>query len=76
MWVRWDEASNTFSLCDKAGKDSGSVAAREPGRPTGDHLVVSFGPEIKSHSYPVELSVADDSGNTDRFFRPSEVTVE
>ena len=115
LWVRWDEASNTFSLCEKAGKDSGSVARANPGDPpatcgpgaapgsatalatpsaqllladttvvgsgpTGTsvalHLVVSFGPEIKSHSYPVELSVADDFGNTDKFFRASEVTVE
>jgi hypothetical protein len=115
LWVRWDEASNTFSLCEKAGKDSGSVARANPGAPpatcgpgaapgslaslatplaqllladttvvgsgpTGTsvalHLVVSFGPEIKTHSYPVELSVADDFGNTDKFFRASEVTVE
>jgi hypothetical protein len=115
LWVRWDETSNTFSLCEKAGKDSGSVAPADPGAPpeicgpgaapgsaaplvtpsaqlvladttvvgsgpTGTsvnlHLVVSFGPEIKSHSYPVELSVADDFGNKDKFFRASEVTVE
>jgi hypothetical protein len=115
LWVRWDEASNTFSLCEKAGRSAGSVASSDarappeicgpgaaPGSaaplvtssaqllladttvigsgPTGQsvvlHLVVSFGPEIKAHSYPVELSVADDFGDQDKFFHASEVTVE
>jgi hypothetical protein len=113
LWVRWDELSNTFSLCEIGGKDAaqadhrggppvhcgpgatpGSAAALVTSSaqllladttvvgsgPTGQsvalHLVVSFGPEIKTHSYVVGLAAADDFGNEDKFVRASEVTVE
>ena len=113
LWVRWDELSNTFSLCEIGGKDAAQADHRggppvhcgpgaAPGSaaplvtssaqlllaettvvgsgPTGQsvalHLVVSFGPEIKTHSYAVGLAAADDFGNEDKFVRASEVTVE
>jgi hypothetical protein len=113
LWVRWDELSNTFSLCGIGGNDAAQAdhrggppvhcgAGAAPGSaaplvtssaqllladttvvgsgPTGQsvalHLVVSFGPEIKTHSYPVALAAADDFGNEDKFVRASEVTVE
>jgi len=113
LWVRWDESSNTFSLCELGGKDAAQAdhqggppvdcgPGAVPGSaaplftpsaqliladttvtgsgPTGLsvalHLVVTFGPEIKAHSYPVGLAAADDFGNEDRFVRASEVTVE
>jgi hypothetical protein len=115
LWVRWDESSNTFSLCEKAGGNAGGGAGANhavppetcgpgavPGSaavlvtpaaqlfladttvvgsgPTGPsvtlHLVVSFGPEINAHSYPIWLSPADDFGNVDKFVRAGEISVE
>ena len=108
LWVRWDEASNTFSLCSKGGSSSagGTPVHCGPGQAPGSeaslvtpsawlsladttvtgsgpngpsvalHLVVGFGPDIKSHTYPVELAVTDDFGNSDKFVRATTVTVE
>ncbi|HZI84970.1 MAG TPA: Calx-beta domain-containing protein [Casimicrobiaceae bacterium] len=108
LWVRWDEATNTFSLCDKGGGESagGTPVNCGPGEivgsavplvtpsaqliladttvigsgPTGPsvalHLVVAFGPDIKNHTYPVELSVTDDFDNVDKFVRATSVTLE
>jgi hypothetical protein len=113
LWVRWDEFSNTFSLCEIGGKDAAQadhrggppvhcgtgaapgsaaplvtpsahllladttvVGSGPTGRSVALHLVVSFGPEIKTHSYAVALAAADDFGNEDKFVRASEVTVE
>jgi len=111
LWVRWDEHSNTFSLCEQGGNEDGANvrgppvhcgAGAAPGSaaplvtsssqliladttvvgsgPTGQsvalHLVVRFGPEIKSRSYPIELAGANDFGNVDKFVRATMVTVE
>jgi Calx-beta domain-containing protein len=114
LWVRWDEASNTFSLCEQGGRNAAAAEAEHHGPPvtcgggaapgtaaalatasaqlllaettvvgsgpTGRsvtlHLVVSFGPDIKAHTYPVELAAADDLGHSDRFVRAGEVVVE
>lgn len=111
LWVRWDEHSNTFSLCEQGGNNDGGNERGPPvhcgpgaapgsaaplitssaqllladtavvgSGPTGQsvalHLVVQFGPEIKSRSYPIEVAAADDSGNVDKFVRASAVIVE
>jgi hypothetical protein len=115
LWVKWDESSDTFSLCEKAGNVAGNAERDHDGSPpqicgpgvapgsaaplvtasaqlilaettvvgsgpsgpsVALHLVVTFGPEIKAHSYPVEISVQDDFGNTQAFFRATDVTVE